>query len=279
MRWSVGAGVCAAIGCGVVQGGTITLQCDKDATLYETATGNLANGSGEYLFAGKTNTAGLRRALLHFNLGTSIPAGATINSATLTLHLSKTASDFQPAPLHRMLNQWSEGPSNPNGNEGQGTVSLTGDVTWIHRTYSSVLWATPGGEFVSNPSAIGSVGFENIAYSWSSPGMAADVAAWLANPSTNFGWVLMGNETFDGGAKRFDSRSGPSANRPTLTIVYTPAPVGDVTGDGIVNIDDLTAVILNWGNCPVSQPCGADLTHDGVVNIDDLSAVILSWSA
>ncbi|HWB21097.1 MAG TPA: dockerin type I domain-containing protein [Phycisphaerales bacterium] len=51
---------------------------------------------------------------------------------------------------------------------------------------------------------------------------------------------------------------------------------GDVNGDGSVNINDLTSIILQWGQCS-SSDCGADLTGDGQVNIDDLTAVILNW--
>ncbi|HWB18724.1 MAG TPA: dockerin type I domain-containing protein [Phycisphaerales bacterium] len=59
------------------------------------------------------------------------------------------------------------------------------------------------------------------------------------------------------------------------TYSCTPAVPGDVNGDGFVNIDDLTAVILAWGSC---SGCPADLNHDGQVNIDDLTAVILGWT-
>ena len=51
--------------------------------------------------------------------------------------------------------------------------------------------------------------------------------------------------------------------------------LADVTGNGIVNIDDLLMVIANWG-----QPGGpADVNHNGIVNIDDLLMVIGNWGA
>jgi hypothetical protein len=43
--------------------------------------------------------------------------------------------------------------------------------------------------------------------------------------------------------------------------------------NGVVNIDDLTAVILGWGTTGVE----GDVDHDGDVDIDDLTAVILAW--
>jgi hypothetical protein len=52
-----------------------------------------------------------------------------------------------------------------------------------------------------------------------------------------------------------------------------------VTGDGVVDVDDLVAVILAWGACPAPpEGCPADLNGDGAVDVDDLVAVILGWS-
>ncbi len=65
--------------------------------------------------------------------------------------------------------------------------------------------------------------------------------------------------------------------------ILTPV-IGDITGDGTVNVDDLVAVILAWGPCP--QPptpggCPADIAPqgapNGVVVVDDLIMVILNW--
>ena len=54
-------------------------------------------------------------------------------------------------------------------------------------------------------------------------------------------------------------------------------------GNGVVDIDDLVAVITAWGNCPAPGHCAADITPvglgDGAVNIDDLVKVITSWGA
>ncbi|MCI0364044.1 MAG: dockerin type I domain-containing protein [Phycisphaerales bacterium] len=49
---------------------------------------------------------------------------------------------------------------------------------------------------------------------------------------------------------------------------------GDVTGDGVVNIDDLLAVIAAWGSI---GPNAADVTGDGQVNVHDLLMVISNW--
>ncbi|HWB20084.1 MAG TPA: hypothetical protein VG711_07285 [Phycisphaerales bacterium] len=62
-----------------------------------------------------------------------------------------------------------------------------------------------------------------------------------------------------------------------ISIQYGPCPTGDINHDLSVNIDDLTAVILNWGACHKGEDCPADLNLDGQVNIDDLTTIILNW--
>lgn len=53
----------------------------------------------------------------------------------------------------------------------------------------------------------------------------------------------------------------------------TPCP-GDVTGNQVVNVDDLLLVISSWGPC---AGCDADTDGNGVVNVDDLLTVISGW--
>ena len=50
-------------------------------------------------------------------------------------------------------------------------------------------------------------------------------------------------------------------------------PCADVTGDGTVNVFDLTAIIQAWGS---SDP-DADVNGDGTVDVFDLTAVIAGW--
>ena len=52
--------------------------------------------------------------------------------------------------------------------------------------------------------------------------MVADVQSWLDNPASNFGWLVLGDESTIATAKRFDTRE--SASPPVLTIQYIPGP-------------------------------------------------------
>ena len=51
---------------------------------------------------------------------------------------------------------------------------------------------------------------------------------------------------------------------------------GDVNGNGIINMDDLTALInyLVYGDMTGIDPVGADVNGNGVINMDDLTALI-----
>ena len=48
-----------------------------------------------------------------------------------------------------------------------------------------------------------------------------DVQSWLDDPASNFGWLVLGDESEISTAKRFDTRE--SASPPVLTIIYRPA--------------------------------------------------------
>ena len=171
---------------------SVLLSPSKDNTLYEDPNGTLSNGAGGHFFAGRTNGGSIRRGVIAFDIEGSIPEGSTITSVKLTLHMSRTLAGSQAVGLHRLESDWGEGSSNAGGNEGSGASAQPGDTTWIHTIFDSALWNAQGGDFPATASAtVG--GIED--YTWGSNAqMVADVQAWLDDPSTNFGWLLKGNE-------------------------------------------------------------------------------------
>ena len=203
----------------------VALSPDKDNTIYEES-GTTSNGAGDYLFAGDTKGitgTGSRRALLAFDVATSVPAGATINSAVVRLTLTRTISGSRSVSLHRLTSDWGAALSDATGQEGRGAAALAGDATWTNNFSGTSTWSAAGGDFIGGASASQSIGAVGD-YDWNSTATTvADVQGWLDNPSQNFGWVLIGDEGVAGSAKRFNSGDN-AANQPMLTIDYTPVP-------------------------------------------------------
>jgi hypothetical protein len=195
----------------------------KDNTLYQydPAEGDVSNALGQHFFAGETGMGELRRGVLAFDIAGSVPVGSTILGVTLSLNMSRTGSATpRMIELHKMLGDWGEGTSVAPGEEGDGAPATTNDATWRHRFFDTIFWTTEGGDFsatVSGSQSVGAVGM----YTWSSSQMRADVQSWLNDPASNFGWLVLGDESEIATAKRFDTRE--SANPPVLTIIYRPA--------------------------------------------------------
>jgi FlgD Ig-like domain len=202
---------------------SVTTGASRDNTLYAEFD-TLSNGAGQTFFAGRNGLGDARRALIRFDLTGLVPVGATVDSVVLQLRLSNTQPGSHPVSLHRALADWGEGTSDAAGGEGAGAPATPGDITWLQRFFgASQPWSTPGGDYAPAASAtrpVGAVAF----YAWRSPAMSADVEFWRQNPSSNFGWLMLGDETVGaaGVAKRFESRQSTTAvNRPSLTIYYT----------------------------------------------------------
>ena len=205
---------------------SVSMVATKDNTIYEPLIGVFgfsSNGRGSHIFAGSNNGGFIRRAFIAFDVGKQVPAEAIIVSATLNLHMSRTRGPEQVIEVHRLLRDWGEGASDASTvkeTEGQGAPAQQGDATWIHRIFDTKEWEVPGGDFSGTASASASVGDVGD-YTWTSEQLTADVQTWVDEPSTNFGWVLIGTEDSRKTAKRFDSKDNDNeANWPTLTITF-----------------------------------------------------------
>lgn len=212
---------------------TTSFTSSKDNTLFESITGSLSNGVGTNLFVGRTDNSELRRGLVQFDLST-LPTTATVTSVTFSFRVTQTATGNEPVALHRVTASWGEGTSNSTGGGGGGgAAATTNDATWIHRFSNTSNWTSAGGDFVTAPSATISVGGSATYTVPSSANLIADVQGWISNPSANFGWILIGNETLDQTAKRIATREATTAaNRPTLSVTYTSTVLASVTSSG-----------------------------------------------
>lgn len=265
-----GADLCAEI---------VEIDAEQDNTLYEDIDGGLSNGAGTGMFAGRTASGSVRRAVVVFDLQV-IPPGSTIHAATLQLRMNRTQNAPQPVRAHRLLADWGEGGSDAGDPGGAGGAAQTGDATWLHTFYDAQFWNAPGGDFVPSESASTIVGGLGI-YLWSGSGMATDVQNWLDGVHPNHGWILIGNESTSNTAKRFATREEPTPeDRPRLTVEYTPpatTAVGDLNCDGNVNNFDIDPFVLaltdaatytaTYPDCDINN---ADINQDGAVNNFDI---------
>ena len=261
----------------------------RDNTIFSES-GSTSSALGS-LFAGRVaSLTAVRRALLAFDINASVPAGSTINTATLILTLNNVGPGVNNnVPLYRLTENWGEGTSNGTGG---GAPATPGDATWTQRFYDAttpVNWATAGGTFSGTASATTNVTNVLGPFLWTSTQLATDVKNWLATPATNFGWILTADETITASptAHGFVSREGASAQRPQLQVNYSGAALtrrefwlrqyfpagkfvddaGDLDGDGIANL-----VEYAFGFNPLVQsspgagfqvstaPAGADTT-------------------
>ncbi|MCB9463936.1 MAG: DNRLRE domain-containing protein [Candidatus Eisenbacteria bacterium] len=236
-------GFCAVAS--LAQADVVALRAAKDNTLYE-ANPTGSNGVGDYVFTGTNSQALVSRTVLAFDIAGNIPPGSTIHSVTLQLHASRVSNGTsETTSLHRLLADWGEAWSDAVGEEGGGAAATDGDATWLHRFFPNDFWTNAGGDFVASASASRNVSGTGT-YTWSDAGMATDVQGWLDDPYANFGWIVRGDEGSGSTAKRFDSRSNPTASfRPELTVDYTP---GGTTVGACCLADDF-CLLLTSSDC------------------------------
>ena len=167
---------------------------------------NFGAGTDFVVGAQGNNVAGaINRALLQFPVAGSIPPGAVIRDATLSVNVwrepfSAVDSSFE---LHRILTPWEES-----------------QATW-NISRAGVLWTGPGGvagtDFAETPSSSQASGLANGPILFSNLG--SDVQNWLDHPEQNYGWVMLsGSEDNRFTARRIFSREGSPA--PVLQITF-----------------------------------------------------------
>jgi len=200
----------------------VTLTPNRDNSLFED-NGARSCGIGP-LFCGQTGQFGLRRALVGFDVAGNIPPGSTVTSVQVEVTivtsgpLSSPSDEFK---LNRLTTDWGEKGSVCF--TGTGVAAEDGDATWTHAHFSTGAWGQVGGDFSATPSATTLMPTSGSAIFISTAGLVADVQAWLDQPSTNFGWIILGNEVAARSARQFDSLDG--ATPPSLTVEFTAPPV------------------------------------------------------
>jgi hypothetical protein len=138
------------------------------------------------------------------------------------------------------INYHSGDPSNPTD---WTSAIAAGSVTWTGGTYSVSV----------NSNALRFASMYNFWFDADRPPIAANATIGLFKPGAT------------GSPNSVDVASkGPSA---------PPPPPGDLNGDGLINGDDLTLLLNNWGGTGVG-----DINGDGTVGASDLTVLLGAWN-
>jgi len=205
----------------LVKAETAYIDATQDNTLYESPGGLYSNGMGEFVVVGQTIDLLKRRALIAFKDLDAIPDDATVMSVQIHLYLSSEISEATPVDIKRLTKDWGEGASVEEPGETDGANAKPGDATWVNTFFDFTKWTKAGGDFV--PAASDSQVIDNVGwYTFgSTETLVNDVQNWVDNPGTNFGWILIGDETV-ASERQFYSRNFDDPDlRPVLEVQYS----------------------------------------------------------
>lgn len=231
------AGMALACACQAACGATLTLPAVADTALFEGKPD--ADLGGSTLLSGTNQLFARGRALFRFDL-TSLPAGAVVTAVEVSLYVTRRPdpdqhggpvdSDFS---LYRMFVSWGEGV----GADATGSVAVPGAATWNERHFGGTAWASPGGQMgtdFSNTASATTLVSDVGSYVWgSSAELIDDVRAWVADPASNHGFILISqSESSLGSGRRFGSTEQPGGLIPpaTLSVTYSLVPEPSVAG-------------------------------------------------
>jgi hypothetical protein len=196
--------------------------------------------------AGDATTQGLIRFENIFGNGAGqIPAGSTINSASLTVNVNNVSVGGASVSLHEMLTSWVDTDTWTSTSSGISTNDIEA--------------ATATDSVLSNPTSSGLVTFS---------GLESRIQSWLDGASTNNDWVVVSDD--DNGWDFDSSEHTTISQRPQLTVNFTAAtnsaPAITLPGAAVSYTENELAVVID-GGAPLSDSDSADF-DTGMLTVD-----------
>jgi hypothetical protein len=165
------------------------------------------HGAGTTVISGKLGIGAggeVRRAVIAFDLVDTVPPGSVVSAATVTVNVVMQPqvppdTTFQ---LRRVLKSWAQSTVTWNAPWDASGASGAADVSGT----------------VSSSVLVSGLGLRTFN---STPQLVADVQAWVNDPESNFGWLLISQDEVSlRTARHFGASENPGAAA-VLTIEYT----------------------------------------------------------
>jgi hypothetical protein len=221
---------------------------------------------------------GFDRLQLYIDSLTGVAAGSQIKSMEGTWSISYITFDLGSQDAVNSYNAeyatsftWADfasssmGPTGASTLDGFGQTPTSGPLSYINLPANgSARW-----------SRIGSgQAFTSFTGGWFTSGTGLSDGSLLGVLIVPHDFGFFPYLKFDG-VLGFTYNGGATQNAELLARPLEPRP-GDVNGDGVIDINDLT-IVLAYYNQPGSRPTG-DANYDGKVDINDLTIVLTNYT-
>lgn len=254
---------------------TIVLPAAADAMIDANTNVNANLGADTVLEIYQAGSEDVRHFLLRFDLS-SIPSGATVNSARLELRAFDADYDngTQDAVVHLVTRPWIEGTGTDFAEDGRSL-----GVTW-NQAAPGVPWTQPGGDYAA--AVLDRVTLPANPDTWFAWDVTGAVRGWLQG-GLNAG-LLVRPEHGDWLNHKFYSREASGADlHPRLVVVYstggaatsTPTPTATATSTSTSTPTPLSGAARPWPD----TAAGIHVFNDQITQLRDLSDAQIRFAA
>jgi hypothetical protein len=230
--------------------------------------GNNAGSETMFEASGNGGEADAKHALLRFDIS-ALPANLQIDSAWVALYLAQTRTPLRgdkTLGIYPLRRAWGAGLGDDSGGF-DGRPAQNGEANWQYAQYNFSAWTLAGANGVPqdrapNPVATRTFSPAALTLGWKEWPVTELVQYWIANPDSNFGFVLREtNMSPQTGIRDFIASEYPdSAVRPALFVkigVVAQSIVYAVQETHTSNSIAVTAQILGDEN----QNASASVAH------------------